>query len=233
MGDTYLFQSADHRNNVLCLSCHSEGGSLAMIQSANAFADISKDDVANLHVDSGGTVFKNQDRVAPAPEEINASKARILNAVSKHMFVEANMLAPYNPTNEALPVGRCTTCHMPKLAKSGGYVTGADANGNKALVEGDQASHVFDIVWPWQSNALSRGGPTFQSGYYGQFMSPTNQKYDQFGYMPNSCGKCHTQDRKASIYCPDSTAVFPSYWPYSEHPNDPYWSNCFTSSAAP
>ncbi|MGZ3441383.1 MAG: hypothetical protein ACXVDD_17810, partial [Polyangia bacterium] len=63
--------------------------------------------------------------------------------------------------------------------------------------------------------------------------SATNVKYDQFGYMPSSCGKCHAEMRAATQYCPDTATVWPSFWPYSEHPTDAYWSGCFTSSKTP
>jgi hypothetical protein len=122
---------------------------------------------------------------------------------------------------------------MPRVAKSGGYVTGVDSYGNKAIIEGDEASHVFNVIWPWQSNAMVRGGPTFQSGYYGQMVSATNVKYDLFGFMPNSCNTCHLYARKASLVCPDSSAIWPSYWPFSEHRSASFWSSCFTSNTAP
>ena len=143
------------------------------------------------------------------------------------------MATAYDPTNEAMPLGRCTSCHMPKVAKSGGYTTGPDGNGNQALIEGDQGSHVFDVIWPWQANAISRGGPSFQSGYYGQFVSGGGVKYDLFGFMPNSCSKCHQGRRRASLVCPDSTAIWPTYWPLSEHRADPFWSTCYTTTTAP
>ncbi|HEX7477408.1 MAG TPA: carboxypeptidase regulatory-like domain-containing protein [Polyangiales bacterium] len=233
--DQYSFASADYRDNVLCLSCHAGGGPVSIMPVAGSFASISKDDVANVHVGAGGTVTKNGVAVTPTSEQVYDSQLAIADVVSKHMYDKANMVAVYNPQNDTLPVGRCTSCHMPKLAKSGGYVTGSDAStpANKALIEGDQASHVFDIVWPWDSQALSRGGPTFQSGYYGQMVSSTNVKYDMFGYMPNSCGKCHATARRASLVCPDTATVWPAFWPFSEHRADPYWSACYTSSTAP
>jgi len=229
-GDTYAFASASHRDNVLCLSCHAGFG---------PFATLTKDQIAALHIADGGAVKKNGAAVAaPAGQVTVDAEQAIANVVSAHMADKAKMSnARYQPTNEALPVGRCTTCHMPKVAKSGGYVTGLDENGNEALIEGDEASHVFDVIWPWQSEALSRGGPTFQSGYYGQAFGPSNTaKYDKFGYMPNSCNRCHASARKASLLCPDSTALWPSYWPlndYTADPNMAWLSNCFTSKTAP
>ena len=235
--DNYNFQTADFRNNVLCLSCHAGGGPLSYM-AGGPFASITKNDVAALHMASGGTVTKNGTAMtAPAAGDTETAKQKIATVVSQHMLDKAKIgNAIYNPTNEAMPTGRCSSCHMPKLAKSGGYVTGTDYVGNKALIEGDQASHVFDIVWPAQSRAMSRGGPSFQSGYYGQFVSSTNVKYDMFGFMPNSCSKCHTGARQASQLCPDTTLPWPTYWPLNDPVADPsmsYLSNCFTSSSAP
>jgi hypothetical protein len=231
--DKFAFKDADYRNNVSCLTCHANGGPSGTITEVGPFDSVTKVDVANLHVGSGGTVTKNGVALSPTAEDIAASKVLIANAVGKHMFDKASMVAPYQPLNEAVPAGRCTSCHMAKLAKSGGYVTGNDANGNKAIIQGDQANHVFDIVWPWQSNVLSRGGPTFQSGWYGQFVSSSNVKYDLFGFMPNSCNQCHDKWRKASLVCPDTTTVWPSFWPFSEHRDDPYWKSCYSTSTAP
>jgi len=92
---------------------------------------------------------------------------------------EVNMgVAAYNPLNDNLPVGRCQSCHMPKTGKSGGYTTGVDGNGDSALIEGDQGSHAFDIIWPWQSAALKKSSGGTDTDI-----------------MPNSCGKCHEGSR--------------------------------------
>ncbi|HEY3353359.1 MAG TPA: carboxypeptidase-like regulatory domain-containing protein [Polyangia bacterium] len=232
-GVRYSFGNADFRGNVLCLSCHAGGGPLAVMPATGPFAGLSKDDVAN--VAAAGTVTRDGTAFTATAEEAYASGLTIAQAVSEHMFAKTNMVAFYDPLNDARPVGRCTSCHMPKVAKSGGYVTGNDASNppNKALIEGDQASHSFNVVWPWQSSALSRGGPTFQSGYYGQMFGSTNVKYDLYGSMPNSCGKCHAAARRASLACPDSASIWPGYWPFSEHRADPFWAACTTSSSAP
>jgi carboxypeptidase family protein len=231
--DQYSFSRADFRNDVMCLSCHAGGGPLAGMPATGSWASLTKDDVANIHVASGGTVTKNNVPVVADQERILASQLAVSAAVGRHMLTKANMIAQYNPLNDAAPVGRCTSCHMPRVAKSGGYVTGVDNYNNKTIIEGDQGSHIFTIVWPWQSNAMVRGGPTFQSGYYGQMVSATNVKYDLFGFMPNSCSSCHAYARTASLACPDSSAIWPSFWPHSEHRSDPYWSGCFTSITAP
>jgi hypothetical protein len=174
--------------------------------------------------------------------------AHATSDVVAHMKQKAGMNNnnAYDPTNDALPVGRCVTCHMPKVAKSGGYTTTTDAFGNKALLEGDQASHTFKIIWPNESKALSRGGPTFQSAYYAQSTGgTTGTKYDAFGYMPNSCSKCHEGARKASLYCPDTATIYPAGFPFSDqtqvpfapgggydYANNPILKNCVTSTNA-
>jgi hypothetical protein len=232
--DKFAFTNADFRNNVTCLTCHAAGGPLGNITEAGPFDGISKDDVANLHASSGGTVTKNGAALAPTAEEMGKSLALIADAVGKHMLAKAGMTAPYQPLNDAVPAGRCTSCHMAKVAKSGGYVTGLDQFGNRTIIEGDQANHGFDVVWPWQANALSRSGPTFQSSYYAQMFGPSNTvKYDLYGYMPDSCSKCHTAMRKPALVCPDQATIWPSFYPFSEHRSDPFWaSTCYAGSTA-
>lgn len=222
--DTFTYANAGYRDNVLCLSCHA---------GTPGFAELTKANVAALHVAHGNAATKNGAAVAPTAEEFAEANAAVTTAVGAHMFDKTKMLVQYNPTNDAMPIGRCVTCHMPKVSKSGGYTTGTDSANNKVLVEGDQASHVFDVVWPWQSNAMSRGGPSAQAGSYGTHVSPTNVKYDLYGFMPNSCSKCHVAARKASIACPQTADIWPAFWPFSEHALDPYWGSCFPSTTAP
>ncbi len=231
-GDAFTFSAPTtspataYTSNVQCLSCHAEA--------PGPFASVGKADVANTMVSAGGTAKKNGTAYAPTGDDLDASYYVVAAAVSKHMADKAGMSnALYQPTNEAMPTGRCTSCHMPKIAKSGGYTTGVDAAGNKTIVEGDQGSHVFDIIFPWQSNALSRSGASFQSGQYGYFQAVATSstapiKYDLFGYMPNSCSKCHLAARKASVLLPDVSDVWPIYWPLNKHLTDntiPTWYN--------
>ena len=168
--DTYVFDTPTFNNNVLCLGCHATSG---------PFASLTKGDIATIFVDAGGSVTKSGSAYAPTSDEISAAKSHIAGAVSKHMEDEVSMgLAGYNPLNEALPVGRCQSCHMPRTAKSGGYTTGDDGLGDSALIEGDQGSHVFDIIWPWESFILIKSSGGADSDI-----------------MPNSCGMCHAGAR--------------------------------------
>ena len=187
----------------------------------------------------GGTATENGAAFTPTAAQISTAQYDYASGVAAHMLDKAKMgNVVYDPLNDALPTGRCTACHMPKVAKSANYTTGPDFSGNEAIVEGDQASHVFDIIWPWESQALSRSGPSFQSGQYGYYQavatsSTAPTKYDKFGYMPNSCSKCHTGARQASVFLPDTSSVWPAYWPLNDHLTDgtiPAW---YTSQTAP
>jgi hypothetical protein len=229
--DVYSFATADYRNNSLCLSCHAGHGD---------YNGLSTDDVAALSISAGGAVTKNGAPMqAPSPSASDQSLLNIALAVATHMSNRAKMSnAPYNPTGAGGKdsIGRCTGCHMPKVAKSGGYTTDVDDMGNLAIVQGDQASHVFDILWPATAQALSRSGPTSRAGYYGQFVSATGVTYDLFGYLPNSCSECHVGSRRPSWLCPDTNESWPSYWPLNDPTADPnlqYLANCFTSTTAP
>lgn len=165
----FEFTTPTFDDNVLCLSCHATHG---------PYAGVSTEDVAVAFLAAGGAVSHGGTAMALSDytnDEILTSMISLNNGVGGHMGDEVGMaLAAYEPLNDAMPVGRCASCHMPRTAKSGGWTTGLDALGRTALVEGDQGSHVFDVVWPAQSAALRRmsGG------------SDTN-------IMPNSCGGCH------------------------------------------
>ncbi len=102
-------------DNTLCLSCHAGSGD---------FLAVSKIDVAAI---SAG----------PAP-------VSVVRAVVDHMKDTAGMPvtdAKYDPTGTS--VGRCVTCHMPRMA------TASQATADKAGHEaGDLFSHTFEPVWP-------------------------------------------------------------------------------------
>ncbi len=168
--NTYVFTKPTFKSNVLCVACHATHG---------PYADLTKDDIAAVFVDAGGAVTKDGTALTFTPVQITAAKSKVALSVGNHMQVKVNMgVAAYNPLNEAVPTGRCASCHMPKTGKSGGYTTGLDANGASALVEGDEGSHKFDVIWPAQSAALKKltGGADTD-------------------IMPNSCGKCHAGAR--------------------------------------
>ncbi|MBT8065703.1 MAG: hypothetical protein KJO09_00570 [Gammaproteobacteria bacterium] len=144
-GNDFLF--ADNSNalmsNVRCLSCHASFG---------PFATLSKDDIAVYHVSRGGSVDKNGVALAPDAAEQTSAEDLVEQAVKAHSGEVAGMpLAPYLPENSHIPsnyqlgegpVGRCTSCHMTKTAKSGTWFV--DADGRR--IAGDNTDHSFEIV---------------------------------------------------------------------------------------
>ena len=144
-GNDFLF--ADNSNalmsNVRCLSCHASFG---------PFATLSKDDIAVYHISRGGSVDKNGVALAPDAAEQTSAEDLVEQAVKTHSGEVAGMpLAPYLPENSHIPsnyqlgegpVGRCTSCHMTKTAKSGTWFD--DADGRR--IAGDNTDHSFGIV---------------------------------------------------------------------------------------
>lgn len=156
--DGIKFEEAAYNDNTLCLACHA---------SHKPFEEITKEDVIDMSMDDG---FLARDTVA--------------NAVSRHMEEKASMgVAPYTPTNETSPAGRCTSCHMAKIGKlqdvndDAQWHLALDGDGKSAVAEGNAGSHVFDVVWPGQSSALV----------------PFATK--DADVMPNSCSNCHESAR--------------------------------------
>jgi hypothetical protein len=67
---------------------------------------------------------------------------------------------------------------MPKTGTSGASTTALDVDGRTAVAQGDESSHVLDIVWPSQSSIMKQR----VGGADGDI-------------MPNSCGNCHAAAR--------------------------------------
>ncbi len=144
-GDVFLFADNDRSlmSNVRCLSCHATHG---------PFATLTLADIATYHTGRGGTVELNGTAIAPSPAEQTSAEDLVEQAVKSHSGESAGMpLAPYLPEESHIPsnyqlgegpVGRCTSCHMTKTAKSGTWF--ADADGLR--IEGDNSNHSFEIV---------------------------------------------------------------------------------------
>lgn len=102
-------------DNTLCLACHSRTGD---------FLGVSKDDV---------------NAISDGPPPLS-----VVVSVVDHMKDKAGMPvtnAKYDPTGTG--VGRCVTCHMPRMA------TASRATTDKAgHAQGDLFSHTFEPVWP-------------------------------------------------------------------------------------
>lgn len=173
--DGYELRNPRMNDNTLCLGCHATHG---------PFESIAQAEVAALH-SANDAVKLNGAAATFTADEVYKARLNIGTVVGRHMEELASMgLAMYDPNNKEMPVGRCTSCHMPKTGKKNDTVDvtqwrlGLDAAGDVAVVEGNSASHTFDIVWPAQSAALKKasGG-------------------SDLDIMPNSCGKCHVGAR--------------------------------------
>lgn len=144
-GNEFLF--GDNSNalmsNVRCLSCHAGFG---------PFGTLTKDDIAVYHISRGGSVDKNGVALAPDAAEQTSAEDLVEQAVKVHSGEAAGMpLAPYLPENSHIPenyqlgegpVGRCTSCHMTKTAKSGTWFVD-EAGG---YIAGDNTDHSFEVV---------------------------------------------------------------------------------------
>jgi len=144
-GNEFVFGDNERANmsNVRCLSCHASHG---------PFATLTLDDIAVYHTANGGSVDKNDVALAPTPTEQTSASDLVEQAVKVHSGERAGMpLAPYQPEESVIPenyqlgegpVGRCTSCHMTKTAKSATWFDDPDG----LRIEGDASSHVFDVV---------------------------------------------------------------------------------------
>jgi hypothetical protein len=170
----YDLANAAYGNNTLCLGCHASRGS---------FAGITASDVAILQLDAGRKATKDGASVTVKRMEAESARNRVARSVAKHMQTGAGMGgALYTPADPKMPVGNCTSCHMPKTGKlqdinvAAMYHLDFDKEGRSAVAEGNVPSHVFDIVWPGQSSVLRNPDPS---------------KGKDYDIMPNSCSKCH------------------------------------------
>jgi len=144
-GDEYDFggNAQALMSNARCLSCHATHGPFATL----TLADIAVDHTAN-----GGTVAVNGVDLTPTPTEQGSALTLIEQAVKNHSGEAAGMpFAPYQPTESHIPVnfelgdgpvGRCTSCHMTKTAKSGTWFV--DSAGR--TIAGDNTDHSFQVV---------------------------------------------------------------------------------------
>ncbi len=137
----------NEKNNRLCLTCHN--GDI-LPDTKTAYDSLTLDEIQRFN---------------------KSDQKKIAAAVKKHMAKKASpvMGAMYDPLG--MKVGRCTSCHMPKTAKSAEFTV--QKNG---FITGDIHSHTFDVMG---------------------FMSimKMRAKYGKIGVTPNgytnSCGVCH------------------------------------------
>jgi predicted CXXCH cytochrome family protein len=139
--------SAPSDNNVLCLQCHAGFGD---------FSGADPGDVEDLA--EGG---------AQAPSITNALQEHVKQRVFDLVGVSMNLNPDsYRNPGGANAIGRCSTCHMPKTAKTASNIV--DLEG--FTIEGDIHAHTFDVISPTVSRGMASAG-----------RDP----------VPNSCVPCH------------------------------------------
>ncbi len=141
-------------NNALCLSCHN-GDNIKL----GEFLNVTRQMIGDL------------ERATPTAPTLDAIATDVMNHIRKFTFKATGLAmglpaSAYNPENDALPMGRCITCHMPKVIGKNMYHYDADG----FLIEGDTHSHAFDIILPQVSRNMAAAG-----------VPP----------IPNSCVSCH------------------------------------------
>jgi hypothetical protein len=180
---TYDLHGTKFHDNSVCLRCHAAYG---------PFTAITTDDVGALVTSGGGQAFVNGSTTAKAysAAEVDAAKQRISQAVIQHMGdkVPGMGSVPYQPENEDLPLGRCASCHMAKTGQSGGSWFVQNTAGERAKLEGDEASHAFDVVKPADSQATATAAQA-------QPKPTTGQDTRWQNVMPNACAACHDSMR--------------------------------------
>jgi len=143
--EAQVSQSVD--DNVLCLRCHAGRGDWSAI--TQEMVDT---------IEDGGR----------APSAVLAAlDAHHRERVFDFIGVAMN-LGPGAYSNPAGPqqLGRCTTCHMPKTAKTATWIT--DDEG--FTIRGDVSSHTFEVISPRTSASMVGAAET---------------------PVPNSCAECH------------------------------------------
>ena len=179
----YDLRGTKFNDNTVCLRCHSSYG---------PFTAITKDDVAAVVTSGGGQAFVNGATTAKtfSQAEVDAAKARISQSVVAHMgtTVPGMSNVPYQPEDENNPVGRCASCHMAKTGQSGGSWFVQNASGENAKIEGDEGSHVFDVVTPADAEPTATAAQAQPKPATG----PDNRWQNT---MANACAKCHDNSR--------------------------------------
>lgn len=185
-GNVYNYKNTMFKNNTICLRCHA---------GSKGFKDLNKNDIALLNAGYGNPTYLNggkdplYDTTGMKPEDktkIAAAQNKVASAVVTHMDMKAGMgkAVAYDPMNDGRPVGRCSTCHMPKTGMMGGYTWSENKSGEKAMVEGDVSSHAGDIIRPVDIYSM----------YHSAISDPTGKNAWK-NVMPTSCGKCHDSGR--------------------------------------
>ncbi|MHB8782225.1 MAG: multiheme c-type cytochrome [Desulfobacteria bacterium] len=148
-------------DDTLCLACHN-----------GAYGgDFSAVSTADVQAVAGG-----------------GSSTVVETAIRGHMVKRANMDVPLDLANG---VGRCTSCHMPKTARSAAFTSSyLDADGKR---KGDIHSHTLKILMP-NTNVLDVTNTWFNKSLTDNSVRTS---------MPNSCSACHNASSASSATAGD------------------------------
>ena len=164
----------EHAGDMTCFSCHdlhlAEKWAIVeeLVESDSPFGDCDNpqdDVVVQTENDDNSLCLACHANHGPfstlCKDDINNDPDKVEDQVLAHMGKEVMMgTVPYDPENSGL--GRCSGCHMPKMAKSAVWTIDADSKNR-----GDIHAHTFDIVWPSVNNLIDDS-------------------------MHNSCSLCHS-----------------------------------------
>ena len=164
----------EHAGDMTCFSCHDLhlankwGIVTELVESDSGWSecDNPQDDVVvQTQNDDNSLCLACHANYGPfatlCKDDINNDPDKVGDVVLAHMGTEVLMgNVPYDPDNSGL--GRCSKCHMPKMAKSAVWTPDADSNNR-----GDIHAHTFQIIWPSVNNLID-------------------------GSMHNSCSLCHS-----------------------------------------
>ena len=125
----------DATTNLLCVRCHAGSGDFASVGPAE--------------VQSLATTGQSGPVLSTAIDEHTILRTFDLIGVAMNLGPPT-----YNNPSGASQLGRCTTCHMPRTARSGGWVQ--DDQG--FVIRGDISAHSFDNVSPATGRAMAEAG---------------------------------------------------------------------------
>ncbi len=172
---------ANGDNNAVCLACHN-GDDLRAPAPGEDTPDESVEGKhpANFQFITAGMAERLADGSASA-DDVTAIGDEVMRHVGVWTGNDLMGNLTYNPdgsVDSSIPrAGRCTTCHMPKTAKSAStsFAISVQKSGNQYL-QGDIHSHTFDVSSTEAVNAMESDRGAAETTPAG---------------MTNSCAKCH------------------------------------------
>jgi len=176
-GSPYEHQMAlDADNNAICLTCHNDS-----LRAPGAGETAPDTALEGKHPANFQFITQAMADRLGGHTNTGADDLAIGGEVMRHVGLWANSFmgsTTYDPEG-ASKMGRCTTCHMPKTAKSASYHNELLSTGSNQYLAGDIHAHTFDVMTTEALDAM----------FLANSSDPT--KVTPSG-MTHSCGTCHT-----------------------------------------